>query len=117
MHVVALATRPAQAAGNERVHDHRVADLDVRDAAADLVDPARVLVAGRVGQLDLGLLRPLPLLDVQIGAAQAGRADLHDHVQRAGRLRLLDRVQRQPGVVLVQPGRLHAAASSGSGIP
>ena len=43
----------AQPAGDERVHDHGVADLDVGHAGADLVDPARVLVAGHVGQDDL----------------------------------------------------------------
>ena len=65
------------------MHDHGVADLDVGDARADLVDPAGVLVAGRVGQLDLGLLGPLALLDVQVGAAQPGGADPDDHVERA----------------------------------
>ena len=59
-------------------------------AGADLVHPAGVLVAGRVGQLDLGLLGPLALLDVQVGAAEARRADPHDHVERAGGLRLVD---------------------------
>ena len=78
------AARAAQPARDERMDDDRVADLDVRDRRADLVDPAGVLVAGRVGQLDLGLLRPLALLDVQVGAAQAGRADAHDR-RRAGR--------------------------------
>ena len=102
----------AQPAGDERVHDHRVADLDVGHAGADLVDPARVLVAGRVGQLDLGLLRPLALLDVQVGAAQPRRADLHDHVERAGDLRLVDLLELQRLVVRVQARGLHAATSS-----
>ena len=46
VHVVALAAGTAEPAGDERVHDHGVADLDVGHAGADLVDPARVLVAG-----------------------------------------------------------------------
>ena len=75
--------------------DHGVADLDVGHAGADLVDPARVLVAGHVGEHDLGLLRPLALLDVQVGAAQPGRADLHDHVERPEDLRLVDLLDLQ----------------------
>ena len=58
MHVVAGAARAAQPAGDERVHDDRVADLDVGHARADLVDPARVLVPGRVRQLDARTSRP-----------------------------------------------------------
>jgi len=87
-------------------------DLDVRHARADLVHPARVLVAGRVGELDLGLLCPLSFLDVQVGAAQPGRADLHHDVERAGRLRLVDLVELERLVVRVQPRGLHAATSS-----
>src|SRR5919107_373051 len=60
VHVVARAARTAQPARDERVDDHRVADLDVRHRRADLVHPPGVLVAGRVGQLHLGLLGPLP---------------------------------------------------------
>src|SRR6201999_1776436 len=103
---------PAQPAGDERVHDHRVADLDVGDAGADLVHPAGVLVPGRVGELHARLLGPLPFLDVQVGAAQPGRADLHDHVQRPGDLRLVDRLDLQRLVVPMQARSLHAATSS-----
>ena len=117
VHVVARAARAAQPAGDERVHDDRVADLDVRDRRADLVDPAGVLVAGRVGQLDLGLLGPLALLDVQIGAAQPRRADAHDDVERAADLRLVDLVHLQWLVVRVQTSGLHAATSCWSGQP
>src|SRR3954447_18302397 len=53
VHVVAQTAGAAQAARDERVDDHGVADLNVRHAGADLVDPAGVLVAGRVRQLDL----------------------------------------------------------------
>ena len=112
VHVVPAPARPAQPAGDERVDDHGVADLDVGHAGADLVHPARVLVAGRVGQDDLGLLRPLALLDVQVGAAQPGRADLDHDVERAGRLRLVDLVELERLVVRVQPRSLHAATSS-----
>src|SRR5215218_171789 len=112
VHVVARATRTAQAAGDERVDDDGVADLDVRHRRADLVDPAGVLVAGRVGQLDLGLLGPLPLLDVQVRPAQPGRPDLNHHVERTGDLGLVDLVELQGLVVRVQARRPHAATSS-----
>ena len=81
-------------------------------AGADLVDPAGVLVARGVGQLDLGLLGPLALLDVQVGAAEPGRADPHDDVERTGDLRLVDLVELQRLVVRVQTSGLHAATSS-----
>src|SRR4051812_31292620 len=115
VHVVALAAGTAQPARDERVDDDGVADLDVRDAGADLVHPAGVLVARRVGQLHLGLLGPLALLDVQVGAAEPGRADADDHVERARDLRLVDVVHLQSLVVGVQASRLHAATSSWSG--
>ena len=99
------------------VDDDRVTDLDVRDARADLVHPAGVLMAGRVRELDVGPGGPLALLDVQIGAAQAGRADAHDDVEGPRGLRLVDRVELQGLVVLVQPRGLHAATSSWSGFP
>jgi hypothetical protein len=69
VHVVAGAAGLAEPAGDERMHDHRVAHLDVGHAGADLVDPARVLVPGRVGQLHARLLGPLTLLDVQVRPA------------------------------------------------
>ena len=111
MHVVADPARHAQAAGDERVHDHRVADRDIGDAGADLMDPAGVLVAGRVGQHDLGLRGPLALLDVQVGPAESGRADLDDHVERPVDLGLVDAVQLERVVVGVQPCGLHLVLS------
>src|SRR5947209_4017171 len=81
-----------------------------------LVPPAGVLVPGRVGQLHLGLLSPLTLLDVQVGPAQAGGADPHHHVERAKRLRFVDVVELQLLVVRVQPRGSHPTTSSGSSI-
>ena len=69
VHIVARAARVAEPAGDERVHDHRVAHLDVGHRGTDRVHPAGVLVPGCVRELDPGLLRPLTLLDVQVGAA------------------------------------------------
>ena len=108
VHVVAGAAGAAQAAGDQRVDDHGVADLDVGDGRADLVDPAGVLVAEHVGQLDAGLLGPLALLDVQVGAAQPGAADAHDHVVRPGDLGLGDLLDGERLVVLVQARGDHA---------
>src|SRR4051794_22319660 len=109
VHVVAATARAAQPAGDERMDDDRVADLDVRDARADLVDPPGVLVARGVGQLDPGLLGPLPLLDVQVGAAEPGRPDLDDDDERPRDLRLVDLLHLQGLVVRVQASRLHDA--------
>src|SRR5204862_6648754 len=89
VHVVAAPAALAEATGNERVHDDGVADLDIRDARSDLVDPAGVLVTKGVGQGHARLLRPLPLLNVEIGAAEPGGADPHDHVERVHRARLV----------------------------
>ena len=87
VHVVAGPAGAAQPAGDQRMHDHLVALGDVGDRRADRVHPAGVLVADRVRQLDLGLLGPLALEDVQVGAAHPGAADLDDDVERAGRSR------------------------------
>ena len=112
VHVVARAARAAQAAGDERVHDDRVADGDVRHRGADLVDPAGVLVPEDVGQLHAALLGPLALLHVQVGAAQPGAADAHDDVVRPGDLRLGDLLDLERLVVGVQARGVHAATSS-----
>jgi hypothetical protein len=71
------------------VHDHRIADLDVRHPSANLIDPAGVLVAERVRQRHARLLGPLPLLDVQVRAAQPRRSDPDDNVERPDRARLV----------------------------
>ena len=44
VHVVAGAARVAEPTGRLRVHDHRVADLDVGHRGANLLDPSCVLV-------------------------------------------------------------------------
>jgi hypothetical protein len=75
------------------VEDDGVAGGDVADGRADLVDPAGVLVAEGVGQRRVGVqLVPLAQVEVDVGAADAGAADLDDHVEGALDLRLLDLV-------------------------
>jgi hypothetical protein len=72
------------------VQQHRVADGDVRDRGADLVHPARRLVAGYERQADARALPGLVELavpDVDVGAAEAGGPDPDDHVGGRGDLR------------------------------
>ncbi len=52
VHVVAAARGQRLAGAGQRMADDRVAALDHLDRAADLLDPARVLVPHDVGQLD-----------------------------------------------------------------
>ena len=66
---------------------------DVADGAAHLAHPAGVLVAEDVRQPGVLDGFPLPLDDVQVGAAQARRPDLDDHVPRPGDLGLGDVVE------------------------
>ena len=58
VHVVAGAAGPAQATGDERVQDDRVADGHVGDRRADLVDPAGVFVPEDVGAAGRRSSRP-----------------------------------------------------------
>ena len=115
LHVLAAPTRRAQPARGERVQDHGVADLDVRDPVADLVDPAGVLVADDVGQLRVHRGRPVAVDDVQVGAAHAGATDLDDHVQRTLELRLRDVVDLRVFVVGVHADGLHSGLLSYGG--
>jgi len=65
------------------MQDHGVASLDVRHRGTDLVHPASVLMAERVGKLRAHGCVPLTFHDVQVGAAHPSAADLDDHVERA----------------------------------
>lgn len=64
VHVVAVTARAAQAARDQGVQDHRVADGHVRHRGPDLRHPSSVLVSDRVGQVDLRLGCPLRLTSV-----------------------------------------------------
>src|SRR5207244_8015804 len=56
---------------------------EILDARADLDDPADELVADHERHRD-GLLRPgIPVVDVQVGAADAGTQHLDQHVVHA----------------------------------
>ncbi len=111
VHVVAGPAGVAQAAGDQWVQDHGVADGYVRDPGADLVHPARVLVAEDVGQRGAHRRVPLALDDVQVGTADAGAADLHDDVERSADLRIRHLVDDWLSVKLVQPDGLHWSSS------
>src|SRR5207249_11517984 len=86
VHVVAGPAGAAETARNERVDDDRIADGHVVHRRAHLVNPAGVLVAQDIWQPDARLLLPLALNDVQVGAAQTGAANAHDHVVGTGDL-------------------------------
>ncbi len=92
------------------MQDDRVSHRDVRDRRPDLGHPAGVLVAERVRQADAGAAVPLALDDVQVGAAHAGAADLHDHVQRSGDGGLRDLFDDDVLVVAVQADSSHSSS-------
>src|SRR5690348_11053555 len=117
VHVVAGPAGAAQPAGRRGVQDHRVADGHVGDRGADLVHPAGVLVAKRVGQRRVHRRVPLPLDDVQVGAADAGPADLDDNVERALDARLGHLVDDGLLMIAVDPDSLHWALLSSGACP
>ena len=89
------------------MHDDGVADSDVLDGGADGVHPASILVAKRVGQLDVAFVFPLPLDDVQIGAAKAGAADAHDDIVRPGDLGIGDLFEHRPLAIGMKTNGFH----------
>jgi hypothetical protein len=99
VHVVPETAGPAEPARHERVQDDLVPDRDVRDRVADGVHPTGVLVTDRVGQGDPRLRLPLPLEDVEVGAADPGATDPDDDVEGAFDDRFRDFRQLQLGVV------------------
>ena len=107
MHVVAGPAGVAQAAGHERVDDHRIADGDVVDGGAHRVDPARVLVAERVRERDARLLPPLTLDDVEVGPAEPGPADADDDIEGVGQLGFGDVLDSGILAIAVQADGLH----------
>ena len=102
---LAGAALEAHAAGDVALGRDVVADLDVVDVVSDLDDRAGELVAERERRVD-ALLRPLvPLLDVQVGAADRRGLDLDDDLARAGD-GIGDLVELEPG-----PGSTFRSAS------
>src|ERR1039457_4957492 len=78
---------------------------------ADLVHPARVLVAENVGERRAHRRVPLALDDVQVSAADAGAADLHDDVERSADLGLRYVVDHRLSMKFVQPDGLHGSST------
>ncbi len=60
--------------------DHRIADLQMRHGRAKLFDPAGILMAHDMRQRHFHLAAPDAFNDMQIGPANPGAADPHDHV-------------------------------------
>ena len=111
MHVVARAAEVAVAARHQRVQQNRVAHRHVGDGGADLVHPARRLVAGGERQPDARTLPGLVELavpDVDVGAAEARRRDPDDHVGGCGDLRFRHVADLEVLAVADEPGCFHA---------
>ena len=103
---------PAVAAGDRERHDDAIADLQVRDAAADLDDLAHELVPEDVALLHR---RDVAVVEMQIRPADRRRGDLHDRVTvvedlGVGDVLDLDRVAARPD------GRPHRAPTVSSSL-
>ena len=114
IHVVAIAAFQTDAAGIERVADHRVAGFDRGDIAAHILDPAGIFMAHDIGQqaaLGIHDIFPDTFEDMQVGAAQACRTDLYDHLVRSrdrGRTHVFDlQFHVHLGIVFVKSCCLH----------
>ncbi len=94
-HVDAASAGHAHAAAVRWEDEHRIALGDGRDAGADLLHPARVLVSEHARQRDSGGLHEA-LDGMQIGRADARAADADEDVRRTDRLwhRALDELER-----------------------
>ena len=90
-----------RAAGDVERDHHAIALGDVGDLGADLLDDAHRLVAEDVA---LAHERAEDLVEVQVGAADAGRRDADDRVGRVFDARVGDVVDADVGAVGVAPG-------------
>jgi hypothetical protein len=90
MHILTAPRRQVVAVGNERMADDRVSALKSGNAFANFLDPASVLVAHNIRQLNVNLLAPDPLDNVEIGATDTGAADPDDHIGTGLNFRLGD---------------------------
>ena len=105
---IGVAGRAAQtlAAADDRVDRDRLAELEVGDAGADLVDDAHRLVAHHQ-RLPRGehfvAAFVAEAVAVEVRAADADRVDPHPHLPRPG-VRRLDLVDREPAAAVVEQG-------------
>ena len=72
------------------MNDDSVADGNVLNGGADGMYPAGILVAEGVGELDVTLVLPLALDDMEVGSAKPRAANAHDDIVRLGDLGLSD---------------------------
>jgi hypothetical protein len=111
--IITKPTCPAQTARHQRMKNDLVSLLQVLDTVADLIYPAGILysksvslplrstrsalhtMTNAVRQLDLRLLLPLSLQNMQICTAYSCCTDLDNDIQRALQLRLLHIVHTQ----------------------
>src|SRR5271166_3871978 len=93
MHILTAPRRKVVAVGNERMADDRVSTLKSRNAFANFLDPASVLVPHNIGQFHVNFLAPNPLDHVEIGATDTGTANPDDHIGTGLNFRLGDLFQ------------------------
>ena len=114
VHVLAMAAVQADAAGAKWMADDRIPRLHRGHAAADILNPARILMSHDVGEqpaFRVHHVAPHALDDVQVGAAEPGRPHLDDHFIRRVHGRRCDLLQLQLDihllVVVVEACRFH----------
>ena len=82
VHILPSPTCRTGAVGHQRMHDDRIAGLDRPHGLADVLDPARILVAEHIRQGAVHLCSPDPLHNVQVRATEPGAANADDHIVR-----------------------------------
>ncbi len=117
VHVFPSAARRAYSVGDQGEHDDSVARLDAGDRAADVSDPAGVLVPQGVREVRVLDLPPDPLDHVK-RPAEAGPTSANDHVVRTPDLRAGDVVQLEVFVVVaLESSSLHSLQHAGADAP
>src|SRR5205823_13964960 len=94
--------------------DDRTATRHSTDRRPKLLDPAGVLMTKRVRPRHAGLLLPLPLDDMQVGAAEASTANANDDIEWTGHLWLVNLSDIGKFFVMVQTDCFHLYSSIGS---
>src|SRR5205823_4802390 len=94
--------------------DHRIANRHVTDRRTNFLDPAGILMTKRVRQSHPRLLLPLPLDDMQVGAAKASTANANDDIEWTGHLWLGNLFDFRKFFILVQTDCFHLYSSIGS---
>ena len=115
----AQVTPPGEAIAAASAHDvplaaDQVAGMKVRDVRTDFDDFAGKLVANDQRNLDRGLRPVIPVIDMQVGPANAGGKDADLDIVNA-RFRLRHILQPQAGAFVSLNKGFHPAAPSDHG--